>query len=408
MSARLKILISCYACSPYHGSEPGMGWGFVKGLSNSHELHVLVESEKWEASLRKYLASNPMDSVYFYFLPKRRARTLRKIWPPSYYWFYKEWQQKAFLKALELDKIHNFDLIHQLNMVGFREPGYLWRINKPFVWGPIGGLENSPWSFLPSLGIKGMIFYSSRNLINSWQRSHSRRVLRAAGTSNAIFIAATSATSILMKKHWNVDSTVMSEIGIDSFAHRPTHRRNNQPLRIVWSGLHTGRKNLPLLLRALKDFNAPYELHILGQGEMTKKWKSLAIKTGVSHHCIWHGWLKKEDALKVLSTCHVMTITSISDLTSTVTIEAMSFGVPVVALNHMGFTDAITNDCGFKIDVKTPRAAIVELSNILTTINNDEYLRYKLGEGAIRRSKEYQWAYKNEKLNELYKYLLNS
>ena len=44
-------------------------------------------------------------------------------------------------------------------MVGYREPGYLWKIEKPFVWGPIGGLENSPWRFLPSLGIKGFMFY---------------------------------------------------------------------------------------------------------------------------------------------------------------------------------------------------------------------------------------------------------
>ena len=45
------------------------------------------------------------------------------------------------------------------------------KINKPFVWGPIGGLENSPWRFLPSLGLKGFIFfYFGRNIINLWQR----------------------------------------------------------------------------------------------------------------------------------------------------------------------------------------------------------------------------------------------
>jgi hypothetical protein len=26
-----------------------------------------------------------------------------------------------------------------LNMIGYREPGYLWKLNVPFVWGPMGG-----------------------------------------------------------------------------------------------------------------------------------------------------------------------------------------------------------------------------------------------------------------------------
>ena len=52
---KLKILISCYACSPYRGSEPGMGWGFVKGISQFHEVHVITEQEKWEEEINKYL-----------------------------------------------------------------------------------------------------------------------------------------------------------------------------------------------------------------------------------------------------------------------------------------------------------------------------------------------------------------
>ena len=35
----MRILVNCYACSPYKGSEPGMGWNFVKGLSKYHELN---------------------------------------------------------------------------------------------------------------------------------------------------------------------------------------------------------------------------------------------------------------------------------------------------------------------------------------------------------------------------------
>jgi hypothetical protein len=125
---------------------------------------------------------------------------LRKLWPPSYYWFYKVWQKNAYKLALELDKKENFDLIHQLNMVGYREPGYLWKIDKPFVWGPIGGLENSPWILLPAIGLKGFVFYAARNLINSFQRTFNRRPRKSINRANNRIIAATPENAKLITK----------------------------------------------------------------------------------------------------------------------------------------------------------------------------------------------------------------
>lgn len=163
----MKILVNCYACSPYKGSEPGMGWNFVKCLSKYHELHIITES-KFQEDLDKYFNENPEEkrNYNFYFLKRERHNLLRKIYPPSYYWFYKKWQKKVLIFSQELDKHYHFDIIHQLNMIGYREPGYLYKLNKPFVWGPIGGFNITPWSLLSSMGIYGCIFYFCRNIIN--------------------------------------------------------------------------------------------------------------------------------------------------------------------------------------------------------------------------------------------------
>jgi len=113
---KLKIVVSCYACSPSSGSEPGMGWNFVHGLSMFHEVHVIVEKRKWETPINDYLKENSdsRENLKFYFIDKKRNKLLRKIWPPSYYWFYKNWQKKAYQLTLELDKKENFDIVHQL------------------------------------------------------------------------------------------------------------------------------------------------------------------------------------------------------------------------------------------------------------------------------------------------------
>lgn len=407
---KLKLLISAYACGPNVGSEPGVGWHFVSYLALEHEVHVIVEKRKWEQPINEFMEKNPhlKANLKFYFIDKKRNKKLRKLWPPSYYYFYRKWQKKAFELAKELDQVENFDILHQLTMVGYREPGYLWKIHKPFVWGPIGGLENSPWSFLPSLGLKGFLFFSGRNLINYLQRNFLVRPKNAANHKNGVLISATPNNKVLIKKLWGKDSILMPEIG-----HYLTHnyklniRREEQPLQIVWSGLHIPRKNLALLLSAVKALSIPFELHILGKGEMTKKWQNIAVKFRIEEHCVWHGWLKQELAINVMQKAHVLCITSISDLNSTVTLEGLSYGLPIVALDHCGFSNVITENCGVKIPVNTPKKAALNITKALTKLYDNEVYRQRLSKGAIERSKDFTWEQKTLDLNKIYAELLN-
>ena len=46
-----------------------------------------------------------------------------------FYYYYKKWQKKTYHLAKRIIQDDKIDLIHQLNMIGYREPGYLWKIN---------------------------------------------------------------------------------------------------------------------------------------------------------------------------------------------------------------------------------------------------------------------------------------
>jgi glycosyltransferase involved in cell wall biosynthesis len=409
MPKKLKILVSAYACAPNKGSEPGMGWNFVIGLAKFHELHVIVEKRKWQQPIKEYLELHPSlkQKLTFHFIDKKRNKWLRKLWPPSYYWFYKKWQKKAYKLALELDKKENFDLIHQLNMVGYREPGYLWKIRKPFVWGPIGGLENSPWRFLHSLGFKGFLFYAGRNLINLWQRNFLIRPRLAVKRKDTAVISATLDNKLLVKRLWSKDSTLISEVGQElNKRDKINIREKNEALKNIWSGQHTAGKNLNLLLKALKDVNFNFQLHVLGQGDMTSSCKILANLLGIQKQIIWHGWVEKSKAFEVLSNGHVFCITSIKDLTSTVTLEALSFGLPIACLDHCGFSHVVNDSCGIKINVSTPKKAAIDLSKALEKIYTDESLRQSLSQGAFERAKDFSWDSKIDRLNTIYNELL--
>lgn len=216
---RKRVLVSVYACSPYRGSEPGMGWNYLKLIAARNEVWALVEQEKWQKDIEKYLTDHPgeMRNVHWTFIHKPRARFLRKIWPPSYYWFYRIWQWRALKIAKELQKLYNFDIVHQLNMVGFREPGYLWHLPGKFVWGPVGGLGYTDVRLLPLVGLIGMFEFSARNFIN-WLHCHFMIRPRLAARKAAkagMLIAATTENRCEAKKLWGADSSVLCEIGVE-------------------------------------------------------------------------------------------------------------------------------------------------------------------------------------------------
>lgn len=387
-----------------------MGWNFVNGLSKCHEVHVITEKEKWEEDIKTFAKTGDVTNIHFHFIKKKRNRTLRKIWPPSYYWFYRSWQKKAYQLAKRLDKEESFDIIHQLNMVGFREPGYLWKMDNPLVWGPIGGTQNVPWHLFSVFNVHGKVFYGGRNILNTIQKHFLRRPRLAAKKENARLIAATPDIQKDILKLWNRSSTIINEIGTNPLLDvTPNDRLANNPLKIVWSGQHTAGKALNILLEslALLDAEVSWQLDILGVGKETKRWKSQAEKLNISQNCKWHGWIPKKEALGVMQKGHLSCITSLKDLTSTVTLESIELGLPIVCLDHCGFAHVVNDICGIKIKVSDIQTIRDDLKKAIESLYYDEPLRKKLSLGALKRAKDFSWKEKIKKINTIYSNLLD-
>ena len=403
----MKVLVSCYACSPYHGSEPGMGWNFVHCLAPMHELHIITES-KYKADLDRYFAEHPDEAqqYHFYFLPRKRYDVLRKIWPPSYYWFYRVWQRKVLTFARQLDTKENFDVVHALNMAGYREPGFLYKLGKPLVWGPVGGFCISPWCLLQSMGIYGILYYGARNLINLLQMHLKPTPRKMARHANAI-IAATQDNHDAILRLWNRESIIIPEVGLTETTTTSVSAREDK-LRICWSGQHTPAKTLNLLLDALALVNTSQniELHVIGEGRSTARWIKQAEKQHLNN-IVWHGWVQRDEAWRIMSRCHVFVITSVTDLTSSVLLEALSHGLPVIAPDLFGFSNVITKQCGIKIPVCSQQQFVADLAQAINAIEADEMLRQKMAEGALQRAKDFTWAQKAQTIDGIYSQVIN-
>jgi glycosyltransferase involved in cell wall biosynthesis len=297
--------------------------------------------------------------------------------------------------------------MHQLNMVTFREPGYFYKFGKPFVWGPIGGLENAPFSYLPALGLKSLVYFGIKNIINYFDRIFIIKNRKVFRNNNVSLISATKGNSDLIEKYWHKKSTIISEIGkINSYKPSLLTRANNSSIVIAWNGSHIPRKNLVLLLNSLSLINIPYELNVIGDGPLNSKWKIQAQKLNLKN-IIWHGQVERKKAIEIMDKCHVLCITSIYDLTSTVLIEGLSLGLPIICLNHMGFKNVVNSEIGIKIPITNTKTSIVDFKNAIEHLYNNESLRKIMAKNSLKKSHEFSWKSILLKTENVYKNLLN-
>jgi glycosyltransferase involved in cell wall biosynthesis len=324
--------------------------------------------------------------------------------PTHLYNYKKNWQTAAYSLGKHLHAEVGFDIVHQLTYVGFRVPGFLWKLDVPFVWGPIGGLEQTTWALLPSLGLRGGLHYFARNIINEWDRRVLRDPKKAFEKAAGGIIAATSGIERAIKRFYGRESTVISEIGLPPVSWKtPVQRSPTEPLSLLWCGLLLPGKALQFLLFALQQLppDLNWNLTIIGDGLSRVGWQKLAEANGIGHRCEWLGQIPRAAALQRMRAAHALVITSVKDLTSTVLVEALASGLPVICPDHCGFADAITPECGMKVPADSRKGLILGLCDAIIQLNNEE-LRLRLAEGALKRSLIFEWDIKGKAVSEIY------
>ena len=124
-----------------------------------------------------------------------------------------------------------------------------------------------------------------------------------------------------------------------------------------------------------------------------RRWQRLAEKLGVAKH-IQPGWA----GCRIARPCEqyawadAFVFSSLRDTTGTVVVEALAAGVPVICLDHQGVHDVVTDECGLKIPVTTPREVVARLSEAIARLARDGQQWERLSRGAIDRAREYLWS----------------
>ena len=409
----LKVLVSASAFSPVRGSEFAVGWDYVRAIASRHKVWVIARGTE-EEETKEYLRQHPdaMPNVTVHFIPLKGRLFHVSLLDALYYsLIYRRWQRRALRLARELDAQIDFDLIHHVTGTGFREPGYLWKLGKPFVWGPIGGLQFAPLNLLNAVPFSSRPFYILSNISAAWAMYVSRRPRRAAAAARVI-LAGSSNVADRIRTLWRRDATVLCEVSAPELEPvLPVRRGAREPLRIIWSGNCDPKKALNIVLLALEKLGRSFidwQLVVVGDGPLLSAWKALAGKLGLADRCNFVGRVPRAEVLSIMATGHCFALSSLYEGTPTVVVEALAYGLPVICLDHFGMKDVVNAECGVKIPPDNLDQIIREFAQAIEAIGMDENLRYQMAIAAQRAAQRLTVKRKAEVINEVYDRILPS
>lgn len=412
---RRRILVMAYMLSPYKGSEFSVAWNYVTHMSKANDLTVLYGiSGNHMGECREtedYIDKHPIPGVELIpVYPNHWANLLN--WPNrhdifvyTFYFAYRAWHRQAYRIACQLAERKHFDIVHYVGMIGYREPGYLWKLDLPYVWGPVGGANNVPWQLMKHMPLTGKIKSAFRNIANTIQL-HTMRRLRKALKSTDVLMTATSENQRKFKGIYNKDSICLPENCITgSISLDEAKFENPSKYNIMVIGRLDANKSVGTLLEALTKVSRRDMLHvdIVGDGPLRGRLQHYASRHGLEGLMTWHGQLPRQQAVQLFNSAHLHVITSVSEGNPTTIWEAMSYGVPTLSFDHCGMHDTLCGRCGIRVPIaKHYEKCVDALARAIDDLLEHPARFRQLAEGTIQCAKRYTWDEREKFLNSLY------
>lgn len=407
----MNILINAYACRPDSGSEGGMTWRWIEGLARlGVEVYVITEGE-WREDIEKALAASPYQHlIHFYYNPLS-DRIRKMCWNQGdyrFYYYYRKWQKKTLKIAESIVKNYKIDIIHQLSMIGFREPGYLWKIKGiPYVWGPIGGMTQVPLNYLEDTSLKIKTKYWLKNYISKLQFCSSPRVLLAFKHADVLIAANQNSYKQIKSKYLSKNVVLINETGCSLQIADLHETKEKKEFNILWVGRFIPTKMLKLSLEVMCRIKSleGVKLHIVGQGgngEETKIFHSIATALGIAQKCEWHGWVSHEEVQRLMQNSDVLFFPSIVEGTPHVVLEAIANHLPVVCFDICGQGDVVNDEVGIKIPLSNLSDSMIKFSEILKGLYERKDHLERLSIGCVKRKEELSWDNKILQVYQIY------
>lgn len=388
----MKVLISAQACNPVWGSEAAVGWSAAIAISRHHNVWVLCHEmnrepiEKWSAT--HLMPAGVCINYYGVVKPWHPNRFIARIqsWKSTF-----AAQQEILEPAAALHKKVGFDLVHHVSIATWRSCSRLHQLGIPLIWGPLGGGEMFPWSYIAILSPASLAFEAVREVSNFISR-HSPGVKKCARKS-AVCVGANDETAALLKQLHHGEARQLLQVffledKIQEFAQRMTHRQYEGPLKFFAGGNLEARKGVAIALQGLKiaaERGVQFDYQIAGNGPDRGHLQKLTAKLGLEKQVHFSDGFSGTAYRDQLFGSHVYLLPSLRESAGITLMEGMLAGcVPVVA-DCGGPHNIVSDGSGFRLSVTSPKSMAADIADVLVRLDSDRKVLEKMGRSAHER-----------------------
>lgn len=343
-------------------------------LANHKEHEVIVIGDK--------KLENSRYNIKVYQNPKKRSFFFEV---PPISWVYGPWQDYKISK-----------LINQINPDVFHNSDHLaFNITRcPTIavgWDYPKGLINC---------IRLAMQYEKKYLLPY-------RIIREIEMSIKDWFAHKKAKKVLCVTNHVKNNLGSKGIFLPPGIHQqPNDEKKFEKLTITFIGrnhIWTKRKGLRYLFDSLilieKHYKIDYDLILIGK--VPKNFNKILNKYNqIKHHVKIKNLLPREETLRIIKKSHLLAAPSLYDEFNFGVLEALSYGIPVIASKHNhSFQEMVGNDAGICVDIYNKKEFATEL---LKLIKNKEKIKI-LSENAIKKVKNnYSWESVGPKILQVY------
>ncbi|WP_033373889.1 glycosyltransferase family 4 protein [Spirulina subsalsa] len=385
-SRPLKILLSAYACRPGEGSEPAIGWNLAQGLVQQHQVWILTR-ESNRPAITAALEEQPCPglTVLYCDLPPflQPLQLQRKLVHLHYYY----WQILAYQQVRQLYSQVGWDCIHHVTYVKYWSPSFLALLPVPFIWGPVGGGEVTPAGFRSTFSLRGQFYELLRDVARGLGELDP--FVKLTAQRSEIAFATTEQTAQRLRALGAKRVEVLSQLALSGaefeLRERGVEESGGRVILSIgrllhWKGFHLG---LEAFARA--DIPETIEYWLIGEGPEKERLLTLAHTFGLGERVKFCGKLPRGEVLSLLQQGLALLHPSLHESGGMVCLEAMAVGCPVICLDLGGPGLLVTPETGYKIPAVSPRQAIADLAQAITTVAQNPQQRQALGEAAQQR-----------------------
>lgn len=150
------------------------------------------------------------------------------------------------------------------------------------------------------------------------------------------------------------------------------------------------------------------ELHICGTGndDAVNEMKRMAEICGIASKCRWHGNVSHDKILKMMASSDLMFFTSIMEATSTVVLEAITVGLPILCFNTCGFGPIVKDFAGITVELSNPYKSVQDFAHELSLLYQNRAVLNDISTRMLEKRQELTWEAKAKKLVRHYEEIL--